>query len=225
MKKSESIFIPAQESGWFILLFDLYTRNLFRRRFNKIWIDQNYHPEPDSKTIFYLNHTSWWDGLIPFLLNRKLFRQNGRAMMEEKQMRKYTFFRKIGAFSINPENTHSAVGSLRYAVESMKRPNSSLYIYPQGEIVPFSTEKPSFKNGIGWIVNQCPDADVVPIGVYMHSAGSDKPELFLKIGNALEINPTGDIEKLNYLFEIKLWGLLKKLQESAHHSRRCFKEL
>lgn len=225
MKKSESEFIPAQESRWFIFVFDLYMRWLFRRRFENVWVDQNYHPGPDTKTIYYLNHTSWWDGLIPLLLNRKLFRQNARAMMEDKQMREYGLFKRIGAFSVNLENPRSAVRSLRYAVESMKRPNSCLFIYPEGKIVPFSTEKPDFKKGLGWIVNQCPEVDVVPVGIYISTATSDKPELFLKIGKALEFAKSASTDELNYFFEEKLSMVLKALLEDAHNKNDKFVNL
>ena len=61
-------------------------------------------------------------------------------MMEDKQMHEHGLFKRIGAFSVNLENPRSAVRSLRYAVESMKRPHSSLFIYPEGRIVRFSTE-------------------------------------------------------------------------------------
>lgn len=225
MKKSESEFIPAKESPWFIFVFDLYMRSLFHRRFENVWVDQDYQPGSDSKTIYYLNHTSWWDGLIPLLLNRKLFRQNARAMMEDKQMRKFGLFKRIGAFSVNLENPRSAVRSLRYAVESMKRPRSCLFIYPEGEIVPFSTGKPNFKKGLGWIVSQCPDVDVVPVGIYINTAKSDKPELFLKIGQAVEFNTSEKAELLNTLFEFKLSELLKELEHNAHQNIDPFQTL
>lgn len=219
MKKSEIKFIEAQESKWFIFLFDLYVRSLFWRRFKNVRINQRYQPGPKSKTIYYLNHTSWWDGLIPLLLNRKLFHQNARAMMEDKQMKEYEFFKKIGAFSVNLEDPKSAIRSLRYAVESMERPNSSLFIYPEGTIVPFSTDKLSFKKGLGWIAKQCPNVDVVPIGIYINNQNFDKPELFLEIGESLEFDASIDTDVLNHFFEDKMSALLNELVVSAHQDR------
>lgn len=145
--------------------------------------------------------------------------------MEDKQMREYGLFQKIGAFSVNRENPRSAIQSLRYAVKSMKRPHSCLFIYPQGEIVPFSTNKPLFKKGLGWIAKQCPDVDVVPVGIYINTATSDKPELFLKIGNALEFDGKSEPDQLNTFFEEKMCEVLKKLQKNAHHEMQSFKKL
>ncbi len=145
--------------------------------------------------------------------------------MEDAQMKTYGFFKKIGAFSVNPDNPRSAIRSLRYAVESMNRPRSSLFIYPEGEIVPFSTKEPEFKKGLGWIASQCPDADVVPIGIYIHTAASDRPELFLKIGSKLVPDSSKDLQRLNSFFESELSELLKKLVETAHYEKSTFRKI
>jgi chlorobactene lauroyltransferase len=225
LKKPETTFIPADESHWFIALFDHYVRFLFRRRFYRVWTDLSYNPSQENKTIYYLNHTSWWDGLIPLLLNRKMFRQNARAMMEDKQMNEHRFFKKIGAFSVNLSNPRAVITSLRYAVTSMQRPQACLFIYPEGEIVPFSIQKPSFKKGLAWIAKKCPAADVVPIGIYFSHKASDKPELFLKIGRALEFDRRENEETLNTFFEMELQHLLQKLQQEAHSDQHSFKKI
>lgn len=225
MNISNSAFIPANESTWFIALFDLYVRNLFRRRFKHIAIDQHYRPSPDSKTIYYLNHTSWWDGLIPLLLNRKLFRQNARAMMEEKQMKKYSFFRKIGAFSVNLDDPKSSVKSLRYALKSLERPNASLYIYPQGQITPYQSVNLDFKKGLGWIAARSADTDVVPVGIYITPARYARPELFIHIGEQVKIDYSLDSTVLNEIFEEHMQKNLTALQREAHENPDRFQYL
>jgi chlorobactene lauroyltransferase len=215
--RNNSEFIPADESPWFISLFDIYVRNLFWRKFHRIWVVQNYYPDTKSKTIYYLNHTSWWDGLIPLLLNRKLFRQNARAMMEDKQMHEHGFFKKIGAFSVNLENPRGVISSLRYAAESMNRENASLFIYPEGKIVPYSVKKPDFKKGLAWIVSKCPDSDVVPVGILIHTARSHKPEMFIRIGEPVNNIQYTELTELNDLLETELSHVLRALQDIAYN--------
>lgn len=145
--------------------------------------------------------------------------------MEDKQMREHSFFKKIGAFSVNLENPRSSIHSLRYAVDSMNRPNSSLFIYPEGRIVPFSSKKPSFKPGMGWIAKQCPQVDVVPIGIYIHTARHDKPELFIRIGKTVSIEHSNNAEQLNDLFEQTMGKLLKELQNDTHKTPEQFQPI
>ncbi|MCW9707408.1 lysophospholipid acyltransferase family protein [Fodinibius salsisoli] len=207
-------FIPADESPWFIKCFRIYTWLLFKRRFSNVWLIQDYHPERTSRTIYYLNHHSWWDGLIPFLLNEFRFHQQARAMMEDKQMQRYPFFRKIGAFSISREDPKSSIRSLRYAVKSLLRPSASLYIYPEGKITPPGSNL-IFKNGLSWLGKQVSDIDIVPIGIYMHTIRSDKPELHLSVGSPVPVEPKLSNEERSRLFEQKLEAILSDLQQTA----------
>lgn len=206
-------FIPARESPFFIHLFGWYTKWLFRLRFQRIWIKQSYVPDSDSKTIYYLNHSSWWDGLIPLLLNQYLFRQNARAMMEDRQMTRYRFFRWLGAFSVNLDNPRRSIRPLRYAVKSMQRENASLFICPEGQMVPFSSDKPEFRNGLAWLCRQLPEVDVVPVGIYIHTIRHNKPELHIAIGNAVDTTGNGASgETLRRSLEIALQKELNTLQ-------------
>lgn len=189
-------------------------RLLFKRRFHQVWLRQEYHPKKDAKTIYYLNHHSWWDGLIPLLLNEFCFHQEARAMMEDKQMRKYSFFKKIGAFSINRNDSRSAVTSLRYAVESFERDHSCLFIYPEGTITPAGSQM-DFEGGLGWLANQLPEVDVVPIGIYMHTIRHEKPELHLQVGPAVDVDQSLSKNEKTALFEHKLDDVLNKLRQKA----------
>lgn len=206
-------FIPARESRLFISLFGSYVRWLAKIRFKHIWLKQYYRPSSVSRSIYYLNHSSWWDGVIPLLLNRLLFRQNARAMMEDIQMKRYKFFSRLGAFSVSPYEARSSARSLRYAVESMQRDNASLFIFPEGKIVPFTSKQPVFRDGLSWLYRQLPEADVVPIGIYIHTLRYNRPELHIQIGNPVEINnPLATLSKIREKLEKNLQNQLVDLQ-------------
>lgn len=204
-------FIPAQESRLFISLFEVYCKWLFWHRFESVNLESEYSPAEGRKTIYYLNHNSWWDGLIPFLLNQRLFKQNARGMMEDVQLHRYKFFRRIGVFSINLGSARSSMKSLRYAIRSMERPNAALYIYPQGKIVPFSTRSFDFRNGIGWLAKKLPHADLVPVGIYIHTKVSDKPTLEINVGSEITVNRHLPASDINLRLEEELSNLLQEM--------------
>lgn len=218
-------FIPAKESRFFITFFDWYVRFLCKLRFSGVYIKQSYTPSDSSRTIYYLNHSSWWDGLIPLLLNQKCFHQQARAMMEDKQMRRHGFFKRIGAFSVSLENPKSAIRSMRYAVESMKRPNASLFIYPEGEIRPFTLEKPEFKSGLSWILSKYPKPDVVPVSIYFTTAKTSKPKLFLQVGLPVLTDNCHDLSDKTSRYEEELLQLLKSTVDTAHKQPEQFQKL
>ncbi len=218
-------FIPAKESRFLIWFFDLYTRWLLRRRFKNIFIKQDYKPDTDAKTVYFMNHNLWWDGLLPLYLSRNVFHQTARAFMEDKQMRKHRFFPKIGAFSINLSDPKSTLRSLRFAVDSLKKPNSSLYIYPEGEITPVSDSKPEFKKGLAWLYqNTDKEIDFVPIAFYSHSFRESKPELYINIGKALNIDRSMSKSELTTEFEKKIHRLLSDTRKVAGFSDERFEK-
>ena len=215
-------FIPADESRFILFAFGLYVRWLFKRRFHAVHIHQDYRPGPDSRTLYYLNHTTWWDGILPLLLNQTRFRQQARAMMEDKQMRQYGVFRKIGAFSVSLSDPRHALRSLRYALESMRRPNACLFIYPEGRIHADSGQLPAFRDGVGWITRKGIEEglafDVVPIAVHLHCATASKPELHVRVGPAVDVSGLDGLtsQQVTMRLHEHLQHHLTRLRQEAH---------
>jgi hypothetical protein len=166
-----------------------------------------------------LNHNYWWDGLLPLYLNKKYFGQKARALMEDVQMRKYPFFSRIGAFSIDLTNPKSSIHSLRYALKSMEREKACLFIYPEGKIVPVTEKTSEFKNGLSWIYQNSEDLDFVPIGIYIDYSGSNKPELNIYIGELTKPDNTMSRNDLTLYFKEKVDSVLnqsRKLSYQVH---------
>lgn len=129
--------------------------------------------------------------------------------MEDKQMKKYPFFSRIGAFSINLSDPKSSINSLKFAIESMERANSSLYIYPEGMLTPASESKPEFKKGLAWLYqNMSSEVDFVPVAFYAHTFTDSKPELYINIGSPLALDKALSKEDLTSEFENAVHELL-----------------
>lgn len=210
-------FIPAKESKFILWFFDWYTRFLIWRRFGNVVINQNYFPEKDSITVYFINHNYWWDGLLPLYLNRKLFKQKARALMEDKQMDQYPFFSKIGAFSINLQDPKSSIKSLRYALESMNRNNACLFIYPEGKLTPVSDLKPKFKDGLSWLYKKTDGIDFVPVAFYIDHSKGHKPDLYISIGDPVNDYSLVEKKELNNLFEESVHHLLIDIKSKLNH--------
>lgn len=143
--------------------------------------------------------------------------------MEDKQMQQYTFFSKIGAFSINLENPRASIQSLRYAVKSLERENSCLFIYPEGTITPASDSAPDFKGGLAWLYTKTENVDYVPIHIYAHFLRSSKPELYLSIGESVNHVKSKSRNELTSLFETDIQRLNEQTRLVAGFSDEGFK--
>lgn len=142
--------------------------------------------------------------------------------MEDRQMKKHPFFRRIGAFSIDLDNPKASVSSLRYAMKSLERDNACLFIYPEGKITPVSESTPEFKNGLSWLYKKTGKIDFVPIGIYMHAFRSAKPELYLSIGDSVIHDKKLNSNELTNLFELDLQQNLAQIRAAAGFSDEGF---
>jgi len=219
-------FIPAKENRLFITMFRQYVWWLFRRRFNAVYVRQDYTPTSSSRSIYYGNHNSWWDGLIPLLLNEYILKQQARAIMEDKQMKKYPFFKWIGAFSVDRGNSRRAIYTLRYALQSMNRDNAALYLYPEGTIVPFIRSlHPSYEGGLTWLATKLSNVDIVPMHIYINTHNSHKPELLIWLSYPVKIPDVRSNEMIKDQLATTSGRRLKKLASIINPSGEGYQAL
>ncbi len=209
--------LKANKSRWFETVFAVYSRNLFKRRFHSFRVFNAQALLKPQPKIIYLNHSSWWDGLIAFEVSR-LANTDFYIMMEEKQLRKLSLFRRLGAFSVVRENARQAIESINYAVE-MLRGNSrrAVWIFPQGEILPNDTRPLNFYRGLARIVEKVGDCAVIPCAIRCEFLGDFKPEIFAAFGEPeiFKRDDNFDSKKLTANFEDKMTVTLDALKRSV----------
>lgn len=177
--------ITAQKSRLFEKIFLAYTKNLFWRRFKKLKITglENLHERDQNlPLILYANHSSWWDPLVAFVINQEAG-LDAFGMMEEKNLQKLKFFRRIGAFSVVRENPREAVKGIRYIVQLLKeKPNRAVWIFPQGEIQPSQIRPLKFYNGAAKIIQQTGKCFAAPVAMRYEFREDFKPVAFAQVG-------------------------------------------
>ena len=209
--------LEANKSIWFEQIFAAYNRNLLKRRFHSLRVSGlDFLKNKDRKLplIIYANHSSWWDGLVIFEILRK-FDFETYVMMEEKHLRKYFLFRKLGAFSVVRENSREAVKSVSYAAKLLKEnPNRLMLIFPQAEILPNDVRPLGFYNGLARIVEKVEKCQTVSVALRYEFAENFKPEILVNIGEIeyLEANKNFSSKNATKHFEKNLTENLEKLK-------------
>lgn len=207
--------LKAQKSRPFEKLFAVYNRNLFRRRFSALrvqGIENLENRNPNLPLVLYVNHSSWWDGLVAFEIGRAT-RLDQFVMMEEKQLKRLFLFRRLGAFSVVRENPREAVRSVNYAVEIlMEKPNRALWIFPQGEILPNDTRPLRFYQGLARIVEKTGECLAVPVAMRYEFLGEFKPVAFAKIGSAERFAHVADAKQITERLSMQLTESLEDLK-------------
>ncbi|WP_461671298.1 lysophospholipid acyltransferase family protein, partial [Mycobacterium tuberculosis] len=101
--------------------------------------------------LFIMNHCSWWDGMLVFLAITRLsgYEREHYVMMDEKQLKKFRFFRRLGAFSVDKSSQRGILQSLRYAEEKLKA-GHNVWLFPQGDIRHLEARPLQFQSGTGY---------------------------------------------------------------------------
>ena len=177
--------IRAQHRLWADLIFQPYLTWLFKRHFHEIQLLGELPEIPDHLPLLLLpNHSTWWDGFFVYLLNKRIFHRTAYLMMLEAQLSKYKFFRKIGAYSIAPENRHGVVESLEYTVELLNREMSLVSVFPQGQLLPWYTRPLGYKRGIEWILRKYgKPVTLLPLAIRAEFLGEKRPSVFFLFGD------------------------------------------
>jgi len=214
--------ILANKSKLFDLIFSLYNRNLIKRRFEGIYVCglESLLSQVGAPFLVYANHSSWWDGLIAYEISR-LTSLDWYVMMEEKQLKKYFFFRWLGAFSIVRNDPKHSIESINYAATLLNSKNDvALLIFPQGKIEPNDLRPIKFESGIARIVLKLKKVALVPMACRYEFLGAFKPEIFVKLGSVKVVD--GQSEKRPQLLkqmQHDLTTILDELKSDICHSR------
>lgn len=89
---------------------------------------------PEKPTIAFSNRTNWWDGFLVFYLARLLPGKRFYCMLDDEQLEQNPFFRWLGAYSIDPDNSVRAAASIRHTTYLLKQPQSLVWMFPQGKM-------------------------------------------------------------------------------------------
>lgn len=208
--------IKARKSKLFDALFHRYNRWLLRRYFATIRVAGSEHLHGLNRSlpvIGFGNHSSWWDGLIIYYLSRTLLDTDVYLMMEEKQLVRYRFFTRLGAFSVRREDSSAAAASLRYAARLLAHPNRWLWIYPQGMMQPNDHRSLKFSPGAAMIARLSgTNVQLVPFAHRYEFLNEQRPDAFIRFGQPFVPKQPIEIEQTTQTMEHAVTDLLEQLR-------------
>ncbi|MFH2044469.1 MAG: lysophospholipid acyltransferase family protein [Pseudomonadota bacterium] len=206
--------IKAEQNIWVRRIFEPYEKWILRKSFSHIYICGDIPVISESKALLLVpNHISWWDGFIADHLNRIFIKKTIYLMMLEEQLRRYKFFKKLGAFSVNPNNINDAANSLRYARALLNDSKNMVVIYPQGilqsQFIPHVKAKEGIFALAGMSGNQF---QILPIAALVNPYDEKKPEIIIRLG---KLNINTDFVQKSAVFEDEFNSLISEAKKDA----------
>jgi 1-acyl-sn-glycerol-3-phosphate acyltransferase len=144
---------------------------------------------PDRPLIVYLNHPSWWDPAVIFLLNDILTpRRAGFGPMDSAALARYGVMRRLGVFGLDP-GPRGAAQFLRSARTILAAPDRALWITAEGTFTDARTRPVRLRPGIAHLARAVPEAVILPLALEYTFWNESKPEALAAFGPPLDADP------------------------------------
>jgi 1-acyl-sn-glycerol-3-phosphate acyltransferase len=162
--------------GW---LWEGYVGWKFRSAFRGLWV-RGELPTGDGARLVYVNHSNWWDGFVLHQLGQ-VAGWDAYCLMEEKNLRRYRFLARLGAFSIRPGEPRSTVESLRYARQLMRQPRAAVCLFPEGELRPLGGVPMRLQRGVE-LLARAGQVECVPVALRYAFFEHERPDVLVEVG-------------------------------------------
>ncbi|WP_029214841.1 lysophospholipid acyltransferase family protein [Kallotenue papyrolyticum] len=209
------IRLPARKTSLLeAAIFHALVRPALRRAFHRVALTGP-SPASDLPLLIYSNHPSWWDGYIAFLLARAVWRHDGYLMMEEPQLRRYSFFRYCGVFGVDRRQPRQGWQAVRYAAALLDRPARLVWIFPQGVITPNDRRPLVTFSGAAHIACLAAPVRCLPVALRFEFLQEQRPEALVRVGTAHVVVPETSPRALHREMDARLTAELDALREDV----------
>lgn len=202
--------IPSKKNRFIGKLFSLYHNRLMRKHFFAVHLkglNNLIELNTNKPVLLFANHSNWWDGFTAYLLTNRLLKKDDYLMMDIEQMKKYSFFKYVGVFSVNRNNAKEALSTLNYATELLKESGKFLWMFPEGLMNPQDKRPLKFFSGITKIAEKLNNVYIVPVCFRYEYLMEQRPEIFISAGKPFNYENGLETDKLRKILEEQLDSL------------------
>lgn len=176
--------IEASKKKWFNNLFSTFVKERqIRPFFHTIHVRADDVPTPG---LFLSTHSSWWDGMILLMLNEYYLRHDVHVLMDEDGLRRFPFFRHLGAFSIKKGKLSDVRASLDYA-NRLLLAGKSVWVFPQGREYPQEHRPLEIGSGATMLLH---NPEVRLCAIYYTFASHAAPLVYVRFRNHTVVSKT-----------------------------------
>jgi 1-acyl-sn-glycerol-3-phosphate acyltransferase len=192
---SEVPLDPAlpRQSQWLFNWFRRYCARYARRHFHAVRLSRTSHEVPAAEgkpLIFVMNHPSWWDIIIGFVLLERFTNYRHYAPIDAEMLPKYRFFNRLGFFGID-STPRGAARFLRTSRAIFEQPYRAMWITAQGKFVDPRQRPIELRPGVGYVASRLKEGFVIPVAVEYPFWEERTPEALVRFGEPLDLAANG----------------------------------
>jgi 1-acyl-sn-glycerol-3-phosphate acyltransferase len=154
-------------------------RRSLRRGLRGVWVQGAWDTLPEAGFVLAVNHHSWWDVYLMFMVRERLNRRLSGLMLSET-LRRFPFFRQIGVI---------AEREVREALRRLAA-GHGLVVFPEGVLNPPGALG-ALQPGAVYLAHKA-QVPIIPLAVRVVMRGAEKPEAYLVLGAPIAPSPVSD---------------------------------
>jgi len=191
-RSTESVPLPTRWE-WLARGFRKYATRYVCKHFHAVRLSRTSAPVPtgDAPLLVVLNHPSWWDPLLCFVLSHLI--PDGKehfAAIDAVAVEKYKFFTKLGFFGVDTSSLRGAGRFLRTASEILSAPNRVVWVTAQGRFSDVRVRPLDLQPGVGHVAARLDRGLILPIAVEYTFWTERTPEALARIGVPIDMSET-----------------------------------
>ncbi len=172
---------------WLFRLFRWYARGYAARHLHAVRVLRSHQPpaEIDGPLIVVMNHPSWWDAILNFVLSDLWPGRIDWGPMEVHALAKYKFLSRAGLFGVETGTVRGAVEFLRTARVILADSRATLWLYAQGRFADVRERPVTFRSGVGHLAEWLNSGTILPVAVEYTFWTERTPEALVAFGEPL----------------------------------------
>jgi 1-acyl-sn-glycerol-3-phosphate acyltransferase len=174
---------------WLFQAFRRYSHKYAARHLHAVRVSRAGLP-PQSWTgpaVVVLNHPSWWDPILAFILSNLWPDRLDYAPMDAAALKKYGFLSKVGLFGVETGSIAGAEQFLRTARAILAHDHASLWITAQGQFTDVRERPTKLRSGVGHLAAGMDRGVVLPVALEYPFWDERTPEGLVCFGEPLDV--------------------------------------
>lgn len=222
--------LPRKRSARLYHYFFLYVRHYLSKRLHAVRMarEGSIPVIPPGPLVVVLNHPSWWDPLIGFVIADLIPDREHYAPIDSHALTKYRFFERLGFFGVEPRSIRGTRAFLRISesIFARNRPESAIWITAQGTFVDPRARPVTIRPGVSRLAARLNRGTILPLAIELTFWEERSPEALARFGKPIAIVPGISADEYQHTIEAELEAALDSLaRDSISRDPARFKTL
>jgi len=174
---------------WLFDKFRKYATRYASRHFHAVRLARNGLPpqEWSGPAVFVLNHPSWWDPILAFVLSNRWPDRLDYAPIDRAALAKYKVLSRVGLFGVEQGTIAGAAEFLRTARAILAHDHASLWITAQGRFTDVRERPVVLLPGVGHVAAEMSRGIILPLALEYVFWDERTPEALAAFGQPIPV--------------------------------------